>query len=67
MIFNKLKLVNFKSHENTTIKFENGISVIVGENGAGKSTLLNIITDNLREDEGHVLYDGEDIHKNSKK
>ena len=39
MIFTKLKLVNFKSHENTIIDFEKGISVIVGENGAGKSTI----------------------------
>ena len=44
MIFTKLKLVNFKSHENTTINFEKGISVIVGENGAGKSTLLEAIS-----------------------
>ena len=44
MIFTKLKLNNFKSHENTTIRFENGISVIVGENGAGKSTILEAIS-----------------------
>ena len=39
MIFNRLKLFNFKSHENTVIRFNKGISVIVGENGAGKSRL----------------------------
>ena len=44
MIFTKLKLINFKSHENTTITFNKGISVIVGENGAGKSTLLEAIS-----------------------
>ena len=44
MIFTKLKLINFKSHENTTLNFEKGISVIVGENGAGKSTLLEAIS-----------------------
>ena len=44
MIFTKLKLINFKSHENTSINFEKGISVIVGENGAGKSTLLEAIS-----------------------
>ena len=44
MIFTKLKLVNFKSHENTVINFEKGISVIVGENGAGKSTILEAIS-----------------------
>ena len=44
MIFNKLKLLNFKSHENTIITFNKGISVIVGENGAGKSTILEAIS-----------------------
>ena len=44
MIFTKLKLNNFKSYKNTTIKFDRGISVIVGENGAGKSTILEAIS-----------------------
>lgn len=44
MIFTKLKLNNFKSYENETINFEDGISVIVGENGAGKSTILEAIS-----------------------
>ena len=44
MIFRKLRLHNFKSHENTVIRFENGITVIVGENGAGKSTILEAIS-----------------------
>ena len=44
MIFTNLKLINFKSHENTLIKFDKGISVIVGENGAGKSTILEGIS-----------------------
>lgn len=44
MIFTKLKLNNFKSHEHTIIKFDKGISVIVGENGAGKSTILEAIS-----------------------
>ena len=44
MIFTKLKLKNFKSHENTKIKFDKGISVIVGENGAGKSSILEAIS-----------------------
>ena len=44
MIFTRLKLNNFKSHKNTTINFNKGISVIVGENGAGKSTILEAIS-----------------------
>lgn len=43
MIFTRLRLNNFKSHKNTTIDFNKGISVIVGENGAGKSTILEAI------------------------
>ena len=44
MIFKKLKLTNFKSHQNTIIGFDKGITVIVGENGAGKSTILEAIS-----------------------
>ncbi len=31
MIFTRLKLNNFKSHEHTVITFDKGISVIVGD------------------------------------
>ena len=44
MIFTRLKMNNFKSHEHTVISFDKGISVIVGENGAGKSTILEAIS-----------------------
>ncbi len=44
MIFTRLKLNNFKSHQHTVIPFDRGISVIVGENGAGKSTILEAIS-----------------------
>lgn len=44
MIFKKLELINFKSHANTTIDFNEGISLIVGENGAGKSSVFEAIT-----------------------
>ena len=44
MIFTRLRLNNFKSHESTIINFDKGISVIVGENGAGKSTILEGIS-----------------------
>ena len=36
MIFKQLKLRNFKSHINSTIDFDEGISLIVGLNGSGK-------------------------------
>lgn len=38
-----------------------GIYGFLGPNGAGKSTLMNIITGNVRADEGKILYDGADI------
>ena len=44
MIFTRLRLNNFKSHERTIISFDKGISVIVGENVAGKSTILEAIS-----------------------
>ena len=44
MIFTKLELMNFKSHKNTTIDFNSGISLIIGENGAGKSTIFEAIS-----------------------
>lgn len=61
------KYKNTVALQDVCMELEPGVYGLLGPNGAGKSTLLNIITDNLREDEGHVLYDGEDIHKNSKK
>lgn len=44
MIFDSLHLKNFKSHKDTKIDFNPGISLIVGENGAGKSTILEAIS-----------------------
>lgn len=44
MIFESLKLKNFKSHEDSIIKFNKGITVVVGENGAGKSSILEGIS-----------------------
>ena len=44
MLFKKLELINFKSHANTIIDFNEGISLIVGENGAGKSSIFEAIT-----------------------
>ncbi len=41
MIINSLKMVNFLSHENTEINFENGVNIITGKNGAGKSSILD--------------------------
>lgn len=43
--------------------FAPGIYGILGANGAGKSTLMNLITDNVRRDQGEILWDGTDILK----
>ena len=39
-------------------RFEAGIYGLLGPNGAGKSTLMNIITQNLKSDEGRILLNG---------
>ena len=44
MIFKRLKLKNFKSYANEVIKFDKGITVIVGENGAGKSSIFEAMS-----------------------
>lgn len=44
MIFTKLEMINFKSHEDTILDFNPGISLIVGENGAGKSSIFEAIS-----------------------
>ena len=44
-----------------TMRFVPGIYGILGANGAGKSTMMNLITDNIRRDEGEILYGKRDI------
>ena len=46
-----------------TYTFTPGIYGILGANGAGKSTLMNLITDNVKRNEGQILWDGMDILK----
>lgn len=43
--------------------FTPGIYGILGANGAGKSTLMNLITDNVKRNEGRILWNGTDILK----
>lgn len=43
--------------------FTPGIYGILGANGAGKSTLMNLITDNVKRNEGEILWNGTDILK----
>ncbi len=52
-----------KALDNFSVTLTPGVYGLLGPNGAGKSTLMNIITDNLCEDNGEVLFDGENIKK----
>lgn len=44
MIIESLHMKNFKSHRNTNIDFDTGISIIIGGNGAGKSSILEAVS-----------------------
>ena len=43
MIITKIQLKNITTHKNNTIKFEEGINVLMGSNGTGKSTVLTMV------------------------
>lgn len=45
-----------KALQSFTAEFEPGIYALLGPNGSGKSTLMNIITDNLKADEGTITF-----------
>ena len=44
MIIDRIRLKNFKSHVNSDIKLDTGVSLILGENGVGKSSILEAIS-----------------------
>ncbi len=46
-----------------TYSFDHGIYALLGPNGSGKSTLMNIVTQNLKSDNGEILLDGTYIGK----
>jgi exonuclease SbcC len=43
MIINRLRLTNFRQHENTDLVLGAGLTGIVGPNGAGKTTILEAL------------------------
>jgi len=43
-VIERVKLVNFLSHENTEIVLEGGLTVFIGRNGAGKSSVIDAVT-----------------------
>ena len=42
-----IELVDFLSHSDTKLKFEDGVTIFVGDNGAGKSSVIDAITFSL--------------------
>jgi exonuclease SbcC len=44
MIIESITIKNFKSHRDTKIEFNTGISIIMGDNGAGKSSILEAVS-----------------------
>ncbi len=55
------KYGNYTALNNLNLTFEAGIYGILGENGAGKSTLMNLLTDNIKRDNGSILYNNKEI------
>lgn len=50
-----------KALSNINLELKEGIYGILGSNGAGKSTMVNLITDNVKRQEGTILFDGTEI------
>ncbi|HIQ32295.1 MAG TPA: hypothetical protein EYH55_02305 [Methanothermococcus okinawensis] len=44
MILKSISLKNFRSHENTNLSFNRGITTIIGPNGSGKSSIFEAIS-----------------------
>ena len=57
--YEKIKAVN----KFNLLLYSNKIFCLLGENGSGKSTLLNIISGNIKPDEGDIKYNGKSIIK----
>ena len=55
MRINRLKLLNFRNHEETKIEFAAHINLITGPNGSGKTSLLRAIIGAVKPSQGHVI------------
>lgn len=46
-MIDRITLVDFISHKDTTIRFGEGVTVFIGRNGSGKSSIIDGITYSL--------------------
>ncbi len=44
-----------------SLQLEEGVYGLLGPNGAGKSTLMNLLTLNLKQEEGEIFWEGKEI------
>ena len=52
----------FKAVDGASLTVEKGeLVAVIGPNGAGKTTLFNLVTGQLKPDEGRIIFKGEDI------
>ncbi len=57
MRIRSVKLVNFRSHRSTDLRFSDGLVAIIGPNGSGKTSLLEAICFALFPDTSHLKRD----------
>lgn len=57
---------NKQALKNISLELTPGIYGLLGPNGAGKSTMMNIITGNLKQTDGDILFNGTDIGSSGK-
>lgn len=60
MQISRLRLCNFRQHENTDLALGAGLTGIIGPNGAGKTTLLRLLATLQRPTSGALAIDGVD-------
>jgi len=42
-MINSLTIQNFQSHKNTTLEFDNGINIIIGQSDSGKTAIIRAL------------------------
>ena len=53
MRIDRLRLVNFRQHADSDLRFDSGLTGIIGPNGSGKSTLAQVLAKYPRETKSH--------------